>query len=215
MRAQLARRQGDYDRAIGLLTASLPGAEEVYVENHRELLNRYNSLLVYMLEANRLDDMPPVFARAEAAIAQGGQPSSMPALAIQQQRGVWHLRRGETAQAEAVFERVATLRRAAFGRSTGLAVDLLQLARVKLQRGKPAEARPLLEEALPLARERLGATAVPTIVMAMSLAEALAETGDTAGGRAAAGRGRARRRTPMAAMARWAGSMPARAPSSA
>jgi non-specific serine/threonine protein kinase/serine/threonine-protein kinase len=180
VRAQLARRQGDYDRAIGLLTASLPGAEEVYVENHRELLNRYNSVLVYMLEANRLGDMPPVFARAEAAIARGGQPSSMPALAIRQQRGVWHLRRGETAQAEAVFERVATLRRAAFGRSTGLAVDLLQLARVKLQRGKPAEARRLLEEALPLARERLGGTAVPTIVMAMSLAEALAETGDTA-----------------------------------
>jgi len=181
VRAQLARRQGDYDRAIALLAASLPEAERVYVENHRELLNRYNSLLVYMAEANRLDEMPPVFARAEAAIARGGLGSSMPALAIRQQRGVWHLRRGETAQAEAVFAQVAALRRAAFGRSTGLAVDLLQLARVKLQRGKPAEALHLLEEALPLARERLGATAVPTIVMTMSLAEALAETGDTAG----------------------------------
>lgn len=180
VRAQLARRQGDYDRAISLLTASLPGAEEVYVENHRELLNIYNSLLVYMVEANRLDDMPAVFARAEAAITRGGRQSTMPALAIRQQRGVWHFRRGEIAQAEAVFERVAALRRAAFGRSAGLAVDLLQLARVKLQRGKPGEALPLLEEALPLARERLGATAMPTIVIVMSLAEALAETGDPA-----------------------------------
>lgn len=179
VRAQLARRQGNYDRAISLLAGSLPEADRVYVENHRELLNRYNSLLVYMIEANRLDDMPPVFAQAEAAMARGGQQSSMAGLAIRQQQGVWHLRRGEIARAEALFEQVATLRRAAFGRSTGLAVDLLQLARVKLQRGKPAEARRLLEEARPLAREHLGASAVPTVVITMALAEALAETGDT------------------------------------
>src|SRR3546814_7306840 len=45
-RAQLARRKGDYDTAIRLLQSSLPDADRVYAEDHRELLTRYNNLLV-------------------------------------------------------------------------------------------------------------------------------------------------------------------------
>ena len=37
-RAQLARRKGDYDTAIRLLQSSLPDADRVYAEDHRELL---------------------------------------------------------------------------------------------------------------------------------------------------------------------------------
>jgi len=178
-RAQLAQRSGDYDRAIGLLSGALPEADSVYAENHRDLLTFYNNLLVYMVEADRLADMPAVFAQADAALKRAGQENSTTGLAIAQLKGVRLLKLNDHARAEAIFERVAKQRRAVFGRSAGLAVDLFQLGRTRLALGKFAEARQALDEALPLARQNLGPGAVPTLVIGLNLAEATAEIGDT------------------------------------
>lgn len=180
-RAQLARRNGDYDRAIALLSAAMPDADRIYAENHRDLLTLYNNLLVYMVEANRIDAMPAVFTRAEAALKRTGQESSMQGLAIAQLKGVRLLRLDRTAEAEAIFDRIATQRRTVFGKSAGLAVDLLQLGRARLALGKFAAARQVLTEARPIAIDNLGPGALPTLIIGLSLAEALAETGDTAG----------------------------------
>ncbi len=180
-RAQLARRNGDYDGAIDLLSKALPDAESVYAENHRDLLTFYNNLLVYMVEADRLAAMPAVFAQADAALKRTGQQNSTTGLAIAQLKGVRLLKLNDNARAEAIFERVAKQRRAVFGRSAGLAVDLLQLGRAKLALGKFAEARQVLDEARPIAIEKLGPGAVPTLIIGLGLAEASAETGDTVG----------------------------------
>jgi non-specific serine/threonine protein kinase/serine/threonine-protein kinase len=179
-RAQLLRRTGRIEEAIRLLTATLPQADLVYAENHRDLLTIYNNLLVYMVEANQLDAMPAVFARADAILTRTGQQGSMQGLAIAQLRGVRLLKLNQAEHAEAIFQQVAAQRRAVFGQSAGLAVDLLQLGRARLALGKFPEALRALTEARPMAVENLGPAAVPTLFIGLGIAEAAAETGDTA-----------------------------------
>jgi non-specific serine/threonine protein kinase/serine/threonine-protein kinase len=180
-RAQLARRQGDQGKAIALLTNILPQAEVAYAENHRDLLTIYNNLLVYMVEANRLDDMPAVFERVDEVLKRTQQQDTMQGLSLRQLKGVRLFKLGQAAQAEPIFARIAAQRRAVFGKSAGLAVDLLQLGRAQLAQGKFAEAQRVLGEARPIATENLGPAAVPTLTIGLGLAEAMAETGDIAG----------------------------------
>ncbi|QNQ09789.1 serine/threonine protein kinase [Sphingomonas alpina] len=177
-RAQLARRGGDYDSAIRLLADAMPEADRVYVENHRDLLTLYNNLLVYMVEANRLDAMPAVFAQADAALKRTGLEKSTQGLAIMQLKGIRLLKLDEVARAEVIFERVAAQRKSVFGPSAGLAADLGALGRAKLALGKFDEARRVLAEARPIATEYVGQGALSTLVIGLGLAEAMAETGD-------------------------------------
>jgi non-specific serine/threonine protein kinase/serine/threonine-protein kinase len=182
-RAQLWRRTGRLEDAIALLVRTLPDADVVYAENHRDLLTTYNNLLVYMSEANQLDAMPAIFDRAEAVIRRTGQQASMQGLTIAQLKAVRLLKLDQAAAAERIVARVAAARRATFGRSAGLAVDLLQLGRAKLALGKYAEARTVLAEAWPMAAEYLSPRAAPTLIIAAGLIEAQAESGDLAGAR--------------------------------
>lgn len=178
-RAQLARRAGKTDQAIDLLAVILPQADIVFAENHRDLLTLYNNLLVYMVEANRLDAMVPVFARADAAIIRTGQENSVSALGIEQLKGMRLFKLDQFASAETIFTAVVARRRAVFGKSAGLAADLMQLGRTKLAQGKYEEAVRVLAEARPIAMEKLGSSAIPTLVIGMTYAEALAESGRT------------------------------------
>jgi non-specific serine/threonine protein kinase/serine/threonine-protein kinase len=124
--------------------------------------------------------MPAVFARADAILTRTGQQGSMQGLAIAQLRGVRLLKLNQAEHAEAIFQQVAAQRRAVFGQSAGLAVDLLQLGRARLALGKFPEALRALTEARPMAVENLGPAAVPTLFIGLGIAEAAAETGDTA-----------------------------------
>ena len=182
-RAQLWRRTGRLEEAIALLIRTLPDADIVYAENHRDLLTAYNNLLVYMAEANQLDAMPTIFDRAEAVIRRTGQEASMQGLTIAQLKAVRLLKLDQPAAAERIVTRVAAQRRATFGRSAGLAVDLLQLGRAKLALGKYAEAKAVLAEARPMAAEYLSPRAAPTLIIASGLIEAQAESGDLAAAR--------------------------------
>src|SRR3546814_14099476 len=112
-RAQLARGNGEYDTAIRLLQSSLPDADRGCAEDHRERLTRYNNLLVYMVEANRLDAMPAVFAAADAALARTGQQGSAQGLAIEQLKGVRLMKLARLAEAERLFSSVETGRASA------------------------------------------------------------------------------------------------------
>lgn len=179
-RAQYLSRTGKLPEAIALLRSILSDANRVWAENHRDLLTLYNNLLVYMVQADQLNAMQPVFDEANAAIARTGQQSSMQGLAIRQLQAVRLMKLDRFAEAEAILTDVVARRRAVFGSSGGLAVDLLQLARAKMGLGKFGDAATLLREAQSMAAERLGATSLPTLITGTTLAEALAESGDTA-----------------------------------
>ncbi|MEO5706313.1 MAG: serine/threonine-protein kinase [Alteraurantiacibacter sp.] len=183
-RAQMLRRDGNVLGAIALLRETLPDAEVAYAEDDRNLLTLYNNLLVYMVEANQMEEMPAVFAQADAALERTGQQASMQGLGITQLKGMRLLRLERPDDAARIFEQVARQRRASYGRSAGLAVDLLQLSRARMMTGRFAEAVTTLSDARPMAQEFVGPGALPTLVMGISLAEAKAETGDIAGAQA-------------------------------
>ncbi|MFA6113332.1 MAG: protein kinase [Sphingomonas sp.] len=179
-RAQLFRRTGKVEDAIALLMRTLPKADAALAENHRDLLIVYNNLLVYMQEASQFDAMPAVFARADRVLKRTGQEASMQGLGITQLKGVRLLKTNQAHAAAAIFQDVVAKRRARFGRSAGLGVDLLQLGRAQLVLRKYADAARTLAEAEPMLIEKISPSALPSIAAGATLAEAQVEAGDTA-----------------------------------
>lgn len=177
-RAQLLRRSNKLDEAIALLVKTLPDAEIAYAGKDRDLLLVYNNLLVYMIEANQLDAMLPVFAQADALIKKTSQQETMTGLAITQLKALRLVKLDQPAPAERILQQVVARRRALFGSSAGLAVDLIQLGRAQIALGKFGQAQPTLTEAYALAEKFMTANAIPTFVAGAALAEAQAETGN-------------------------------------
>jgi non-specific serine/threonine protein kinase/serine/threonine-protein kinase len=182
--AQYLRRTGKTKEAIALLLSIIPDAEVVWKENHRDVLQIYSNTLVYMIELNQLDAMTPIIARSEALIARNGEQGSSSDLNIRQLKALRLVRLGRPAEAEPLLRGVVAKRRATYGQSAGLAVDLLQLSRALIPLGKYADARKALEEAYPMAVENLSPKATPTLVIGAGLGETRAETGDIAGAQA-------------------------------
>ncbi len=177
-RAAMARRKGDYPAAIKLLTDNLPAAERSLAANDSGLLTMYNNLLVYLIEANQLDDANGIFTRADRVLAEPGQNDTIQALGIDQLRGAVRLRQGDAASAERISTSIVERRRRLYGETAGLAVDLSQLAKAQLANGRFAEARVSLLEARPLAIRFLGDNSIPVIVLNLALAQTLAELGE-------------------------------------
>ncbi len=180
VRAQLARKAGDYPQAIKLLTDNLPEAERVYVGHERELLTRYNNLLVYLIEANELDQFGALMPRVDAALARTGQQDSIQGLGIRLTEAAWRVRKGEVATAEQLFREISNKRRQLYPGSAGLATDLFQLSRVLVAQRKFAEARAVMDEALQIAQATLGPDAIPTLLLQIQMVEANAEDGQVA-----------------------------------
>ncbi|WP_404338545.1 protein kinase [Sphingomonas sp. MMS12-HWE2-04] len=178
-RAAMARRKGDYPTAIKLLTDNLPNAERTLAENDSAMLTMYNNLLVYLIEANRLDEASAVFARVDHALDRPGQRDTMQGLGIDQLRGAVRLRQGDAQGAERVFASVVARRRKLYGDTMGLAIDLTQLAKAQMAATRFAEARVSLLEARPLAIRFLGDRALPVLILNLSLTQSLAELGET------------------------------------
>lgn len=179
-RAQLFRRTSRIEDAIALLKGTLDDADIAYADNYRDRMIVYNNLLAYMIEANQVDAMPAIFDRADRITAADKQGYSTLALAMDQLKAVRFAKLDQPARAEPILQRVIARRRAGFGRSAGLAVDLFHLGRVKISLGKYKEAGLLLSESWPMANEKLSPAAQPTLIIGGTLVEALAETGDIA-----------------------------------
>ena len=177
-KAQYLRRTGKLEDAIKLLSATIPNAEIAYAGKSREMLSIYNNLLVYMVEANQLNAMPAIIARADAYMKQTGLADSNIGLSITTQTAVRLLKLDKPEQAEAVMTRVVASRRSAFGSSAGLAVALLHLGRAKLAMRKYGEAQTILGESYSMGGKYLSPSAVPALVAGMNLIEAQTEGGN-------------------------------------
>ena len=184
-RAAIARRSGDYDTALKLLNDDLPLVERLLAANSSALLTRYNNMLVYLIEANRSDDVPALLARIDKALARPDARDSIQAINIDQLRGSWQLKQGNAAAAETTFVNAVTRRRKLFGESAGLATDLTQLGKARIALRNFAGAETALSEADQLATRFLGPTALPTIVTKLALAQTRAELGNIAAARIA------------------------------
>jgi serine/threonine protein kinase len=177
-RAQVLRRKGTPDQAYTLLLENLPIAERLFAGKPRELLAMYNNILVNMAEANRFDAMVPIFGRADKFIETTRLDSTPTALAIRQLKAVRLIKLKQPAAAEPILEEIVAKRRAAFGVSAGLGVDLMHLGRAKLLQGKFAEAERNLEDSHGLLQKFIGAASLPAFVSGSALIEAQAENGN-------------------------------------
>jgi eukaryotic-like serine/threonine-protein kinase len=178
-RASIARLRGNLPEAIALIS-DLDRAEAAHAGNLTALLIRYNNLLVYLIEANRLADMKPIFARVEALNQKYDVRNTMQGIGIDQIRGAVLLRQNRLAEAERLILDVVDRRRRLYGDTPGLASDLSILARVQNLAGKYTEARTSAREARPLAARFLGEKALPTIGIDVTLIQIEAELGNIA-----------------------------------
>jgi len=124
--------------------------------------------------------MVPIFGRADKFIETNGLGSTPTALAIRQLKAVRLIKLKQPEAAEPVLEEIVVKRRAAFGASAGLGVDLMHLGRAKLLQGKFAEAERNLGEAYGLLQKFIGPAALPAFVSGSTLIEAQAESGNAA-----------------------------------
>lgn len=186
-RASLARRSGEIDTAITLI-ADLDRAERAYGGNQSQLLVRYNNLLVYLVEANRLREADAVLARADALLAGSGLGETIQGLGLDQLRAAVLMRTDRNAQAGEVLRRLIERRRRLYGDSPALASDLALYARQQLAEGRLASAEAAGREARPMLERFLGEESIPVVLQDLSLAQILAEQGKIAEARATVAR---------------------------
>lgn len=177
-RAAIARRKGDYDTALELLSADLPTAERAFAANDSAMLTRYNNMFVYLIEANRGDEIPALLERVDRTLAHPGARDMIQAFNIDQLRATWQIRQGNAAEGERIVTGVIARRRRLFGESAGLASDLMQLGKARIAKRDFVGAETALIESETLAVRYLGPMALPTIVIKLALAQTRAERGD-------------------------------------
>ncbi len=177
--AYMLRLEGKPEKGIALLQATMPEAESAYGPNSRDLATRYANLATHLVMANRLKEASATIAKGERVMARGGLAQSPAALTMLELKGSIAARNGDLAAAESTYRNVAAQRRALYGRSYSLAVDLLQDGRALNQLGRPAEGLRAFDEAKPMAAEYLGVKAQPTLLAGLGRAESLTMLGRT------------------------------------
>jgi non-specific serine/threonine protein kinase/serine/threonine-protein kinase len=85
---------------------------------------------------------------------------------------------GDTARAEPLFVKAVQLRRQLYGRSAALAALQQNLGRLLVRSGRAADAKPMLEDSLGMAREFTGPKSALTVTIMLSVAEAQVATAD-------------------------------------
>jgi len=178
--AYMLRLEGRIDEGIALLQRTMPDAERAYADNSRDLATRYANLATHLVVANRLDEADAMIDRSERLLARSSARQSPAGLTLSQLRGGIAARRGDLAGAAGIFHQVAATRRALYGRSYSLAVDLLQEGRLLVQLGRPAEALPILTEAQGIATDYFGASGEPALLAGLARTEALGALGRSA-----------------------------------
>lgn len=187
IRAAVARRAGDLDTALALI-GDLDRAERSFAGNQSQLLVRYNNLLVYQIEAGRLDEASAVFARADTLLARSRLGDTIQGLGLDQLRAAVLMRTDQNAQAGEVLRRLITRRRQLYGESPALASDLSLYARQQLSEGRFASAEAAANEARPMLVRVLGESTPPVVLNDLVIAQILAEQNKVPAARAQAAR---------------------------
>ncbi len=178
-RASLARRSGDLPKAIALIE-DLDRAERAYGGNQSQLLVRYNNIMVYMIEANRMGEVDTILARADELMAKSGLGDTIQGLGLDQMRAAVLMRTDRNAAAGEVLRRLIERRRRLYGETPALASDLSLYSRQQLSEGKFGAAQAAGMEARPMLARFLGEASVPVVLQDLVLAQILAEQGKVA-----------------------------------
>jgi non-specific serine/threonine protein kinase/serine/threonine-protein kinase len=171
--ATIWRESGRRDDAIDLLRGGLGRIALLYGADSGEAATRHHNLGVHLLEINRLDEAEGEFNEAWRALLAQGRERSVIGIAVLNHRAGLAYRRQQLDAAETMWREAIALRRDLYGPSSALAILQMNLGRLLLQRERPADGLPLLDDALAMAVNFAGEKSVQTIALRNSRAVAL------------------------------------------
>ncbi len=171
IQSQLQRDGGDIDGAIRTLRAGLADRIAISGRTDRETAYIMNALALALMDAGQLQEADRVLDECLKIMAALGKQDTGNALTMLSNQAVIVARLGDYARAEPLFRRAAELRRRLYGRSAALAAMQQNLAKVMMHDGRAAAARPLLMDALTMAREFTGEHSLTTLTIMLSVAE--------------------------------------------
>ena len=178
VRAVQARREGDTDTALRLITGILPKARIVLKADARELVRLHNVALSIMIQAKRLDGFPAMMVRTRAILKATHQERSLIGIDTMQNQGMYLLMHGDQQSAEKLLNEVVTIRRTLFGESGTLSTALDYLADAEMAAGKRSEAIQMYTEAQALGRKYYGPTSSSVILPTLKLSLGYLAIGD-------------------------------------
>ena len=182
--AQLERADGHAEAGIATLEAVLAERSKISGDGHPETGIVLNNLAVAYFQANLLADARAMYERSWKVWEALDATQGVDALNTLNNWAALEVREQRFAEAEALYRKALDTRRALFGPSAALAALLNNLGKLNLRLERPAEALPLLDEALKLARQYAGDNSLNALAAQGGLGEAQAATGDAAAARA-------------------------------
>lgn len=175
--ARLLRDQGKVEEAVALLQANLPVRLSISGTAHRDTGVFYNDLGVMLVAAGRNDDAIPMFRSALEVWDATGLSQGPDALNTLNNLAALEVLSGRPERAEPLFAQAVAARRRMYGASAATAALISNYGKTLLQLNRPAEAAPLLEEAVAMAREHAGVGSLHYASALAGLSEAWVKLG--------------------------------------
>ena len=181
--ARLLRTRGEIEQAIELLRRNLVARSRLSGPKHRETGVYHNDLGVMLTAAGRRDEAIGSFQSALDVWRANGLDNSTDALKTLNNLAALHVLSGRPEAAEPLFRRAVELRRQLYGESAVSAALLSNYGKTLIQLERFAEAVPVLEEAVAMARTHAGTGSLHYASATAGLSRARFEAGEL--GRAA------------------------------
>jgi tetratricopeptide (TPR) repeat protein len=180
LEAQLHRERGDLLAALAVLERAQEESVAVFDRDDRESGVLQDSLGRLYFSLGRPDDADAALTEAWRIWEARRSTLSADALSTLNGQAALAAQRGDYGAAEDLYRRALDQRRALFGPSRALSTLLGNYGRLRLLQHDAAAAKPLLQEALLLARRYTGERSPQVLVAMVGLADAHTQLGETA-----------------------------------
>jgi tetratricopeptide (TPR) repeat protein len=178
VRARLQRAQGDLEGSVRTSESAIRERIALSGVNNRETAVLYNSLAITLTSLNRNEDALSHYRVALRIYEALGNAEDIDALITLANTGTLAVRVGRIAEAEPLLRSAYQNERAVAGDSAAVAAAMGYYGLVVNIRGRPAEAIPVLEDAVRIAEKFTGPTSPLTLRDRLFLVEARADAGE-------------------------------------
>lgn len=172
LQAQVEKEESGLEVSIRTLQAALLEHDAFFGRDHLETANVLNSLGISYQANGDIDKADAAFRDSWAVHQALGNERSAAALLTLGNGATVAYRKKELVRAEDLLTRASSLRRELYGPSAALAAMQGNLGKIVLRAGRPKDALPQLQAALPMSRQFTGDHSPLTVAIMQSLIEA-------------------------------------------
>ena len=178
LQADLLQDAGETEAAIEVMRRALAETREEFGAVGQSTINSYTRLGTLLVQQAHAAEAQALLAQAWTALGEAGRQDSREGHSLLAAMGLAALANGDPAKAEALQREHVDRSRRVYGDSMWLAGGLANLGHTLLREGRPAQARPVLEEAQSMARSSAGENNPVELLARIHLAEAIAQLGE-------------------------------------